>query len=177
MNRTGSARWQALLAFVRSLVTAGVLVTLYYLLPLDSSFTPTTVVALAVGIAGVALLLAWHIRRIRQSPWPGLRAVEALAVIVPCLVLLFATAYLLMDHTASDSFSEELSRTDALYFAMTVFSTVGFGDITARSEPARLLTTGQMALNFLLIGVAARLLMNAVEESRRQHEQRTAGTG
>ncbi|WP_323179989.1 hypothetical protein [Streptomyces sp. NBC_00555] len=29
-----------------------------------------------------------------------------------------------------------MSRTDALHFAMTMFSTAGFGDITARGEPA-----------------------------------------
>ncbi|MFD7323195.1 potassium channel family protein [Streptomyces sp. NPDC059875] len=51
---------------------------------------------------------------------------------------------------------------------MTVFSTVGFGDVSPRSEPARLLVTGQMALNLLLIGVAARLLVSAVEQGRVQ---------
>ncbi|MEU2589173.1 potassium channel family protein, partial [Streptomyces avermitilis] len=74
-----------------------------------------------------------------------------------------------------NTFSESLSRTDALYFAMTVFSTVGFGDITPRSEPARLLTTGQMTVNLLLIGVAARFLVNAVQEGRRQRDRSTTG--
>jgi hypothetical protein len=36
-----------------------------------------------------------------------------------------------------------LTRTDALYFTVTVFSTVGFGDITAKTETARLVVTGQ----------------------------------
>ncbi|MFD8978407.1 potassium channel family protein [Streptomyces sp. NPDC059564] len=171
MKRTGSARKQALFTIVRALVSAGVLVAVYYLLPLGSAFTTTTVLALAGGIAAVALLLAWQVSRITRSPWPGLRAIEALAVTLPVVVLLFATAYWLMEDGAPGSFSEALSRTDALYFSMTVFSTVGFGDITARSQPARLLTTGQMTINFLLIGVAARLLMNAVQEGRRQRNR------
>ncbi|MGW7166978.1 potassium channel family protein [Streptomyces sp. NPDC054884] len=100
---------------------------------------------------------------------------ETLAAIVPLLVLLFATAYWLMERNTSDSFSASLSRTDALYFAMTVFSTVGFGDVTPRSEPARLLVTGQMTVNLLLIGVAARLLVNAVQEGRRQRDRSTTG--
>ncbi|MFG2991218.1 potassium channel family protein [Streptomyces sp. NPDC048257] len=175
MNRTGRGRRQALFASLRALVTAGVLVTGYYLLPLGSAFTTGPVLALAGGIAALALLLAWQIRRITLSPWPGLRAMEALAVTVPLVVLLFATAYGLMERSAAGSFSEELSRTDALYFSMTVFSTVGFGDVTARSQAARLLTTGQMTVNFLLVGVAARLLLNAVQEGRRQRDRPAAG--
>ncbi|MET7846801.1 potassium channel family protein [Streptomyces avermitilis] len=176
MNRnSGSARRQGLLASVRSLMIAGALVAAYYLLPLGSAFTVGTALGLVGGIAAAALLLAWQIRRITQSPWPGLRAMEAMAATVPLFILLFATAYWLMERSAPNTFSESLSRTDALYFAMTVFSTVGFGDITPRSEPARLLTTGQMTVNLLLIGVAARFLVHAVQEGRRQRDRSTTG--
>ncbi|WP_329316362.1 potassium channel family protein [Streptomyces sp. NBC_01278] len=116
--------------------------------------------------SAVAVLLSWQIYQITLSPRPGLKAMEAMAITVPLFVLLYAAACFLMEHSAPGSFSEPLSRTDALYFAMTVFSTVGFGDITARSEPARLLTTGQITLNLLLLGVAARLLANAVQRGR-----------
>ncbi|WP_078909442.1 ion channel [Streptomyces virginiae] len=92
----------------------------------------------------------------------------------PLFVLLYATACFLPENSTPGSFSEPLSRTDGLYFAMTVFSTVGFGDITARSEPARLLTTGQITLN--LLGVGARLLANAVERGRQRRDQ-PAGPG
>ncbi|MFG2487619.1 potassium channel family protein [Streptomyces virginiae] len=161
---------------MRSLVTAAILVTAYHLLPVDSAFTVTTVLALVAGIAAVAVLLARQIHRIRLAPLPGLKAMEAMAITVPLFGLLYATACFLMEHSAPDSFREPLSRTDGLYFAMTVFSTVGFGDITARSEPARLLTTGQITLNLLLLGVAARLLANAVQRGRQRRDQ-PAGPG
>lgn len=161
---------------MRSLVTVSLLVAAYYLLPMDSAFTATTVLVLTGGIAAVAVLLAWQIRRITLSPWPGLKAMEAVAITAPLFVLLYATACFLLEHSAPGSFSEPLSRTDALYFAMTVFSTVGFEDITARSEPARLLTTGQITLNLLLLGVAARLLANAVQRGRQRRDQ-PAGPG
>lgn len=174
-RNSGGARRQALFACARSLMTAGALIAGYYLLPLGSVLSAGTALALVGGLAVVALLLAWQTRRITLSPWPGLRAMETLAAIVPLFVLLFATAYWLMEHSASESFSESLSRTDALYLAMTVFSTVGFGDITPRSEPARLLITGQMTVDLLLIGVAARLLVNAVQEGRRQRDRSATG--
>jgi hypothetical protein len=40
--------------------------------------------------------------------------------------------------------AEPLSRTDALYYTITVFSTVGFGDITPRADLARIVTMVQM---------------------------------
>lgn len=159
---------------MRSLLTAGLLVTVYYLLPLDSAFTTGTILGLAAGIVAVALLLSWQLRRISLSQRPELRAMEALGTTLPLYLLLFATTYFLMEHSAADSFSEPLSRSDALYFTVTVFSTVGFGDISPRSEPARLLATGQMTMNLLLIGVAARLLVSAVERGRMQ-QGRPAG--
>ena len=39
---------------------------------------------------------------------------------------------------------QPLTRADALYFAVTVFSTVGFGDITPESEAARVVLIVQM---------------------------------
>ena len=42
---------------------------------------------------------------------------------------------------SASNFSEPLTRTGALYFTVTVFSTVGFGDITAKTEAARLVVT------------------------------------
>ncbi|MFJ3830695.1 potassium channel family protein [Streptomyces sp. NPDC090046] len=176
-GNSGGHRRQVLLASVRSLGTATLLVAAYYLLPMDSAFTATTVLVLTGGIAAVVVLLSWQIRRITLSPWPGLKAMEAMAITVPLFVLLYATACFLLERSAPGSFSEPLSRTDGLYFAMTVFSTVGFGDITARSETARLLTTGQITLNLLLLGVAARLLANAVQRGRERRDQSAAPGG
>ena len=45
---------------------------------------------------------------------------------------------------SAGNFSQPLNHTDALYFTVTVFATVGFGDITATTEAARLVVTGQM---------------------------------
>jgi drug/metabolite transporter (DMT)-like permease len=168
-------RQETLRATLRAVLTTAVLVTAYYLLPLDSAFTPGTVLVLTGGIVVVALLLAWQIREITRSRRPRLRAMKALAFSAPLYLLLFATVYYLMERSAADSFSETLSRTDALYFTMPVFSTVGFGDISPRTQSARLLVTGQITVNLLLIGVAARLLMSAVQQGGDQQAPRPGG--
>jgi voltage-gated potassium channel len=52
---------------------------------------------------------------------------------------------------------------------MTVFATVGFEDITPTTELARVLVTMQMFVNLLAVGVAARVVLGAVQvaEGRR----------
>ncbi len=61
---------------------------------------------------------------------------EGLAFSVPLFILLFATTYYLMDHANTATFEQPLTRIDSMYFSATVFTTVGFGDITAKSQGA-----------------------------------------
>ncbi|MFE2554732.1 potassium channel family protein [Streptomyces sp. NPDC059352] len=175
MDGDPKIRRSAVLTAVRSILTLAAVLAAYYLLPLDSTFTAGTVAVLLGGLVLVALVFAWQVRTIMRSARPGLRAIAGVATALPFFVLLFAATYYLLERSAPESFTEAMSRTDALYFTMTVFSTVGFGDITPRTELARLLTTGQMTANFLLIGVAARFLLGAVQEGRRLRSLETTG--
>ena len=63
-----------------------------------------------------------------------------------------------------------MTRTDALYFTVTVFSTVGFGDITAKTEAARLVVTGQMIADLVVIGLAVKVIAGAVKRGRQQQQ-------
>jgi hypothetical protein len=53
-----------------------------------------------------------------------------------------------------------------LYFAVTVFSTVGFGDIAAKSEAARVVLIFQMLGDLALLGAGARVLLGAVRRGQ-----------
>jgi hypothetical protein len=161
-------RRESLLMCVRGLFGAVALGFAYYLVPMDQSFSTDTVVGLVLGLLGITVLLVWQAHQILRSTQPRLRAAEALLTTIPLFLFLFSTVYYLLERSSSGSFSEQMTRTDALYFTVTVFSTVGFGDITARSEAARVLTTSQMILDLLLIGVAARVLLGAVQEGMRR---------
>jgi hypothetical protein len=46
-----------------------------------------------------------------------------------------------------------------MYFSVTVFTTVGFGDITAKSETARIVLIVQMLADLALLGAGARALL------------------
>ncbi|MEV4045978.1 potassium channel family protein [Streptomyces sp. NPDC049744] len=158
-----SRRGAAAVAVARAVFVAVGLVTAYYLLPLDERLTAGTSVLLGCGLLAVLLVFCWEVRAITRSPHPRLRAAEGLAATVVLFLTLFAGSYYLLGRSAPGSFSEPLNRTDALYFTLTTFATVGFGDITARSETGRVLTMAQMTGGLLLVGVAARVLTSAVQ--------------
>ena len=161
-------------ALLRGAGSTIALVAIYYLLPLDRSSTWAAVTMLAIGLVAFVALVAVQIRSIVTSPFPGLRAVEALGTSLPLFLLLFASTYVVMETISASSFSEPLARTDALYFTVSVFTTVGFGDITAKTEAARLVVTGQMITDLVVLGIGVRVIVAAV---RRGQQQRQAGAG
>jgi voltage-gated potassium channel len=156
------SRVRLVLVLARALIVAVLIVVVYYVLPLRVTADLGTVIRLVVGLAALALLIAWQLRAIARSPYPALRAVETLAVVIPVFLLLFAAAYAVMSQAQPAAFSEEISRTGAVYFSVTVFSTVGFGDISPVSDPARTLVTIQMLADLLVLGLVLQAVLNAV---------------
>jgi voltage-gated potassium channel len=156
------------LALLRSLATASVLVALYYLLPLDRIPSVPLGVLLAIGLVILLSVAAWQVRTIVGAKHPTVRAIGALATTVPLFLLLFASTYFLMARTSPASFSDHLTRTDSLYFTVTTFSTVGYGDITAVSESARVVVIAQMILDLLALGLGIRVFTGAVQRGRQR---------
>jgi ion channel len=145
-----------------------VLVALYYLLPLDDPTRWLPVTMLVIGLVVFIAVVAAQVRLIIRSPFPGLRATESLATSVPFFLLLFAGTYIVMASSSPGNFSQPLTRSDALYFTVTVFTTVGFGDITAKTETARLVVTGQMIADLAILGLGIKVIIDAVR--RGQHK-------
>ena len=155
------------LTLLRSSAMTAVLVTAYYLLPLDRMADVPIGISLVVGLLALATVATYQLRAVIRSRHPALRAVEALSVTAPVFLLLYAAAYFLMAEGDASAFDvPALTRTDALYFTVTIFATVGFGDITATSQAARVLVTVQMILDLILLGVGIRVFTSAVQVGR-----------
>jgi voltage-gated potassium channel len=160
-----------MLSAVRSAGSVIAFVAIYYLLPPDTSSAWAAITTLAGGLVVLITLIVFQVRWIVTSRYPTLRAVEALAFSLPLFLVLFAGSYVVMSHMSSGSFGQPLTHTDSLYFTVAVFSTVGFGDITAKSEAARLLVTAQMILDIAIIGLAIRAIVGA---ARHEVQRRSA---
>ena len=153
------------------------MVAIYYLLPLDRTSIPVAIGMLAVGLLALGGLVAFQVWSIIRATFPALRAVGALATSVPLFLLLFAGTYYVMGGISEANFSEPLTRTDALYFTVTVFATVGFGDIVATTEGARVVVMGQMVAGIVIIGLGARIIVDAVKRvQQRQPEPASDAT-
>jgi voltage-gated potassium channel len=83
---------------------------------------------------------------------------------------MFAAIYVVISDGQAEAFTEPLSRTDALYLTVTVFATVGFGDIAPRSDLARVVTMVQMLGDLLVVGVVLRLMLDAVRTGRQRRD-------
>jgi len=160
-GRGARQRWAS---FLPSVLMGVALLVGYFLAPLSARWTTHTALWLAGGLLAVGFLVAWQVRAIRTSPMPLARAVGTLTVSVPLFLIVFAVTYFLMGRSDPGAWTESLTRLDALYFTLTVFATVGFGDITASSQVARAVVTLQMAGDLVVVGVIARVVVHAVRE-------------
>jgi hypothetical protein len=153
-------------ALLRATLTSTVLVVLYYQLPFTAVVDASAFLLLAAGLLLFAAIITWQTRSILRSEYPALRAIEALAAAIPLFLLLFAVAYVKLADLTAGAFSEPLSRTDSLYFTITVFTTVGFGDITPVTDAARITTMVQMVGDLLVVGLVLRVMLGAVKQGR-----------
>ena len=122
--------------------------------------------------------MAYQVRAIIRHPHSAVRAIEALAITVPVFLLLFAATYFMMEQSNPDNFNIDLlTRTDSLYFTVTVFATVGFGDITATSQVAACDRHRKMILDLLVLGLVVKVFLGAVEKGRgRQTKRQDSGS-
>jgi voltage-gated potassium channel len=158
--------WLIARGLLRAFATATVMVALYYVLPLDRGSDAILILGLTLGIALFVVVGASQVRAIIRSQYPGIRGIQALAVMTPLFLLLFAATYFIMSQDNPETFTERLSRSDSLYFTVTLFATVGFGDITPQQEAARLLVTAQMLLDLVILGLGIQAILGAVQRGR-----------
>jgi voltage-gated potassium channel len=164
---------------LESAVGSALLVVAYYQAPLDRPLNAATAWLFLLALLLFGAVLAYQLWQILRSDKPRLRAVRALSFALPLLLVVFAATYCTVDGQDPGAFTEPLSRTDGLYFTVTVFATVGFGDITPVTELARVLVTVQMLVGLIAVGLVVKLVVGAVNLSmaRRAEVPDRIGTG
>ncbi|MGV8964797.1 MAG: potassium channel family protein [Cellulomonas sp.] len=153
-----------LLSFLgRTSLMLALLTCSYYVLPTGGLLEDPSAVLRSVGfllaLAGFVIVLRIQLnaRKARRTVWT--RA-EGLLTALYLLILVFALVYDRIAVLSPDQITGIGNRTDALYFTVTIVSTVGFGDIHATGSAARMLVTVQMLINLVYVGTALRVLSN-----------------
>jgi voltage-gated potassium channel len=145
---------------VRSGIAIAVLLIAYSVLPFRGD---RWWLGALIGLALLAATIPFTVRRIRLvlvSERPLLEAAEALAVLLTMIIVGFAALYYALDRL-DGQFDELETRLDSIYFTVTTLATVGYGDISATGQGARVAVTFQMVFDLLFIGIAARVLVTA----------------
>ncbi len=164
-----SRRRQVLAVATGALFGTAVVLALYYVVPIPGSIVVASVVS-AVVFLGV---VGFELRAVLRDQQPVARAAIAMARVVPLFIVLFAWTYWAMSMSDQGTFSEPLTKSGALYFTITVLSTVGFGDITPATDPARLAVSVQMICDLVVIGIIVKLIVGVAKSARAQR----TGTG
>ena len=165
---------------IRVTVSVTILFAAYYLVPTKGSGEDSDLPWLILDLVIFGVVVAIQVPIIVKAKYPKLRAIEALAVTVPLFLLIFSRIYLSNSLTDPAVFTHPLDNTTALYFTVTVFATVGFGDIVAQTNGMKLLVTLQMLLDLVVLGLVIRLLTSAAQRGvQRRDELRSdaGGTG
>jgi hypothetical protein len=157
-------------SLARVLIVAAGTLLLYALLPVRSETALAVIIMSGLGLVIVGIVFGRQLTRISRAPRPVLAAVESLVLVFGLFLVFFAFTYVSLSASDPAAFTQPVDKVAGMYFSVTVLATVGFGDIAAATDVARVVVTLQMLLDLVLIGVAVRLLgtsaRHAVEERR-----------
>ena len=159
-----------------ALALSGVIVA-YYAIPVGEVPSSWDILFASAGLLGGIGALVWvTLRQLRvmthyQAGDPSVR-LDVLALVVFVVVPLFALGYYALEQGDPGQFAEMSTKTDALYFTMSTLGTVGFGDVHATGQLARVLVTFQIV--FDLVFVAALVSVLTTQFRARAAERRGA---
>jgi voltage-gated potassium channel len=122
-------------------------------------------VRFVLGIAAFAVVLAWQLRGVMHADLPVLRAIQALGGTSPCSWWPSPPSTCPSPKPRPPTSASRSTTPAPLYLAITVFSTVGFDDITPEDDLARIVISIQMLLDLVVIGAVVRLLTTAAKRA------------
>jgi hypothetical protein len=150
---------------LRSALTVIGLLALYAVIPVPGQREPLWF-TLLMAVGGLAFLAYAFITLAQRAQ----RSTNAFVVFMSLVYLGLASS--------PGQFDELHTRVDALYFTMSTIATVGFGDVHATGQAARLVVTIQIFLDLIFVGLVARIILPSLARQRAQrNEARSAWTG
>jgi voltage-gated potassium channel len=150
---SGKGRFHVLRNVVMNGLTLAGAVLFYYFVPVAQDDHP--VWRWAVFVVGLGTLVFLIVRQLRKQltagPDPGIRVHTLITLLYP-VVALFALAYYVIQTADPTQFVDLVTRTDSLYYTVITLGTVGYGDVHAVGQVARVVTMIQVAFDLVVIG-------------------------
>lgn len=159
-------RRNPLLSWLRDIGPVVLMVVAYFLLPLHllgAERPELSWTLFAVALGAVTVMLLREIRAVLLDV-PHARPGFTIPLLMIASILVFAAAYGAIARQSAE-FHGLRTRVDALYFTVATVATVGYGDITARGQTARILVMGQITYSFVFLTAAATALSSRVRRA------------
>jgi voltage-gated potassium channel len=153
-------------ALSRSFLALVLTIVLYSTTPLPND-VPGPVGLTVFSVVGVWFLIVLfrQIRVFVQTHGQRQVRFEALATSLYLVVITFALIYDVMAKTPG-AFAGLSNRVDGLYMTVATLTTVGFGDVHATGENARIVVTLQMGFDLFFVATFAGLVSGIVAQRR-----------
>jgi voltage-gated potassium channel len=161
------------LMVLRLVATIVLLLLVYYLMPVHAGSTTSDLPWLGLDVLLFTAIVGVQVPLILRARYPFLRSLEAMGLSVSLYLMMFARVYVSLSAADSAAFTQVLDHSNALYFTVTVFATVGFGDISAVTNSVKLVVTVQMILNLVVLGLVVRLLLTAGQRGMEQRRSQS----
>jgi hypothetical protein len=130
----------------------------YYALPSKRAPLGGITLNLIGGVVFSLLLIAILFWAISKDRVPAYLIIVIAVYVMDTGVVNFTATYWAIGTYAN--FHQQLSKIDALYFAVGTFTTAGTGTIAAHSQLARLVQTLQMIIDFAVVAVALAIIVS-----------------
>ncbi|MEH0841917.1 potassium channel family protein [Micromonospora sp. CPCC 205711] len=150
----------------RAAIGCLLLLLAYFLVPVEPDPNGPRLVLRSVGtlllVLTVAALVTGQVRRQLAAAPTGeaeARSLVRLTVALVAGVVTFALADYVVANTRPDQFANLDTRVDALYFALATLTTIGYGDVHAQGQIARVVVCAQMLFSIGVIATGASILV------------------
>jgi voltage-gated potassium channel len=153
----------------RDLLALAAVLVAYYAAPVGELPSPVALVVSVIGLlVGLAVLVHLIIRQVRllvdDTPDEPVVQLDALVLLVFVIVPLFSLGYFGLERADSSQFAELVTKTDSLYFTLSTLATVGFGDVHATGQLARVIVMIQMAFDLVFVAAILSVLSSRIRQ-------------
>ncbi|MGW5924027.1 potassium channel family protein [Nocardia fluminea] len=115
-----------------------------------------------IGVFGLAWLVWRRVQSFLRAPTAAGGRVDGLLLIVCVVGSVFALFYYRLQQLHPDQFAGLETRTDALYYTLVTLGTVGFGDVHAVGQVARVATMVQIVFDLVVLGTLLTIITSSV---------------
>lgn len=147
--------------------------TLHHGVPEPGDSTTGVIVGVLLTLVGVALLGYAITRQVRRHRTHPDAQVQELVLLLVLVVVVFAAGYYLLDRVRPGEVAGLDTRLDALYFTLSLLTTVGFGDVHAAGQAARVLVSVQLVFDVVFVAALGGAIVRWVREHPRDRDAAT----